>query len=81
MENMYNATRHVNELFNKNDVRGTAYPLKDNILEVHIDGDWKHDHIYGKDLLSRNYNCDIECVRVYDSDSDWYEAVYHVTIN
>jgi hypothetical protein len=32
-------------------------------------------------LLDLHFNCNIECVKVYDSDSDWYEAMYYVTIN
>lgn len=79
-KSIYEIAGEVNSLFNEKSVRGEAYPLTDNKLEVHIKGDWKHDHIYGKELLYNKYNCDIECIEVYDNESDWYEAMYHVQI-
>ncbi len=81
MENINNIAKEINEVFVANHMNADAYVLNKNTLEVRIEGDWKHDHLYGKNLINRNFDCEIECVEIEYTDSDYYAATYQVKIN
>lgn len=72
----------VNKIFAKHNINYDCY-YNCNAQQVIItimDGDWKHDHLFLKNVMGQN---GFECIDEYitDSDSDCYDCEYTFQLN
>ena len=70
----------VNEIFAKHNINYDCVYNAQQVIITIIDGDWKHDHIFLKNVMEQN---DFKCIDEYvtDSDCDCYDCEYTFQIN
>lgn len=76
--------KRIESDINENNIQASVEPHRSNIpiiIDVHVNGDWKHDHIAVKNIM-RKYNCSILSEEMIgDNDDDSYESIHHYIIN
>ena len=72
----------ITEIFNKHNLDYDCY-YNNNAQQVIItilDGDWKHDHLYLKNIMEQN-GFTIEDEYITSSDGDCYDCEYVFQLN
>mgnify|MGYP006873013394 CR=1 FL=1 len=71
----------IDNLLNENDLFGEVYLDSDlPVIHIKINGDWKHDHLFLKNLLRERGYAYVGSHTTSDNGSDWYEAIHSVMI-
>jgi len=74
---MISIEEKVNKLLNENNLYGEVYcDAELPVVNVEIDGDWKHVHLRLKNLMSEHGFSHIGEKVIEDTESDDYEAVH-----
>lgn len=81
-EKRQNIIDSANKEFQENHIWAEAEPYfeLDIVIQVDVDGDWRHDHWATKQIMEK-YNCSqIGEKMVEDSESDSYHSIHYFVI-
>ena len=90
MHELWNIGNDMTELLDANDISHTElwnYKMFANssniaVIDIYIEGDWKHDHLYANDLLEENFPIlRINEAVTEDTGEDWFPAVHSCYID
>lgn len=73
----------VNAEFNKCQIWATAYCYHglNCVIEVDVDGDWKHDHLAVKEIMKENGCSQLSQKEIGESYDDSYHALHYYIVN
>jgi len=81
MEKFQQAVDKVNETFRTeySSFRAEITCIDKKEVNIEIEGDWKHDHIFADNIMQENGFTKTNEYITHPTDEDWYESTHFYT--
>lgn len=75
-------TKEINEFFAENRKGYSAFPTDEDEIGIEVTwGDWKHDHLYVKNIIKEKFGLQYAGQEVIEEDgSDTYSSIHYFKI-